>query len=161
MISRQALSVLAFVVSASIVTPVGLAAQASSVPPRVRVALVLSNATLHGGSEAFIIQDRRGPTEFVIMLPANGASARQVSAAVFAILALPESARETASRREIRVSAANAPGAWIETEERAAEGILRKLAQTEPRYLPPFGTVRYTFLSIPARSRSIRPLGAP
>ncbi len=48
--------------------------------------------------------------------------------------------------------AAEGPTAWIETEERRAEAMVRRLRRANARYVPGFGFVPAVRLTVPARA---------
>jgi len=52
----------------------------------------------------------------------------------------------------VRVQAAKGPATWIETEERRAEAVVRRLRRANPQYVPGFGFVSAVRLTVPARA---------
>jgi hypothetical protein len=87
----------------------------------------------------------------VILLTPETATARQLSAAVFTLMIIRGRAGETPDRdATLRVSMTEGPKAWIETEERRAEAVVRRLRASNPRYVPGYGMVRATTLRLPA-----------
>ncbi|MHB1072316.1 MAG: hypothetical protein ACYC3Q_05765 [Gemmatimonadaceae bacterium] len=98
-----------------------------------------------------IDRDPRGVTRDVIVLTPASATARQLSAAVFTLLATHEAVGEVPDRPgRINVPMKEGPKAWIETEERRAEGLARKLRSARPRYVPGYGIVRSVRITVPA-----------
>jgi hypothetical protein len=127
------------------------AAAAHQVQHRVPVLVVMVDKLPVPGARAVIERRVRGAPNDVILLTPETATARQLSAAVLTLLAARATAGERPSQAAtVRVNMTEGPQAWIETEERRAEGIVRRLRRSNPRYVPGYGFVRATMVSLPA-----------
>jgi hypothetical protein len=89
------------------------------------------------------------PMDMILLTPAT-ATARQLSAAVFTLLVVRAKQGETPSRDNlVRVVMTEGPEAWIDTEERRAEAVVRRLRRANPQYVAGFGLVPSTTLYLP------------
>ena len=88
----------------------------------------------------------------ILLTPAT-ATARQLSAAVFTLLVVRAKQGETPSRDNLaRVVMTEGPKAWIDTEDRHAERVVRRLRRANPQYVAGFGLVPATTLYLPVNA---------
>jgi hypothetical protein len=133
------------------VVPVSFASAQQSGRYPVTVAIV--DALPDSKAGAFILrQAGNTPADFILMTR-ESATARQLSAAVFTLLAVREVDGLIASRNAtIRVPNREGPAAWIETEERRAEGVVRRLRNLPEHDVPGLGRARALRLALPVNA---------
>lgn len=120
---------------------------------RVPLLVVLVDSLPVRGARAVIERRPSGPVKDFILLTPTTATARQLSAAVFTLLNIHAVAGTVPSRNAIvRVQAAEGPDAWIETEERRAEAVVRRLRRAKAQYVPGFGVVPAVRLTVPVHT---------
>lgn len=104
-------------------------------------------------ARAVIVRRPSSPVKDYILLTRRSATARQLSAAVFTLLTVHATAGIAPNRDAVvRVPATEGPAAWIETEERRAEAMVRRLYRAKARYVPGFGFVPAVRLTVPAQA---------
>jgi glycine/D-amino acid oxidase-like deaminating enzyme len=117
------------------------------------VLVLLVDSLPVSNARAVIVRRSSQPVKDYILLTRRTATARQLSAAVFTLLALHATAGTVPDRNAVvRVQAADGPAAWIETEERRAEVMVRRLRRANAQYVPGFGFVPAVRLTVPARA---------
>jgi hypothetical protein len=145
------LSLCALALAVLLATPGG--AQQAAGPARVPVFVLLVDSLPVPDARAVIVRQSSGPVNDYILLTRRTATARQLSAAVFTLLTVHATGGTVPNRSAVvRVRAAEGPAAWIETEERRAEAMVRRLHRASPRYVPGFGFVPAVRLTVPARA---------
>jgi hypothetical protein len=128
-------------------------AQQASHVARVPVLVLLVDSLPVPDARAVIVRQSSPPRRDYILLTRNTATARQLSAAVFTLVTVHATAGTVPDRDAlIRVQAAEGPTMWIETEERRAESIVRRLQRTNARHVPGFGFVPAVRLTVPAQA---------
>lgn len=132
-------------------------AQEAERQARISVMVVLVDSLPVSGTGAIIQRRAQIAPHDVILLTPRSATARQLSAAVFTLLTVHAiTGNEPAENAFVSVNSREGPYAWIETEERRAEGIVRQLRRKTPAYVPGYGFVRSVRLTVPAQAFSQR-----
>lgn len=145
------LSLCALALAISLATP--SRAQQAAMPARVPVLVLLVDSLPVLNARAAIVRQSSPPVKDYILLTRRTATARQLSAAVFTLLTVHATAGTVPNRDAVvRVQAAEGPAAWIDTEERRAEAMVRRLRRANARYVPGFGFVPAVRLTVPARA---------
>lgn len=151
-ITRRALgqlSLCSLAFALTLATPCG--AQQPAAPARVPVLVLLVDSLPVPDARAVILRQSSSPVKDYILLTRRTATARQLSAAVFTLLTVHATAGTVPNRDAVvRVHAAEGPAAWIETEERRAEVLVRRLRRNNAQYVPGFGFVPAVRLTVPA-----------
>jgi hypothetical protein len=130
-------------------TAIASRVQAQASQGRTPVLIVVADS-IPGGGRALIERYASGARREVILLSFEGSTARQLSAAVFTLVTARAATGTTVSQdQKIRVSSTAGPTAWIETEERTAERVVRRLHRARPHFEPGYGLVRTTDITIP------------
>ncbi len=148
-LGRLSLCALAF--AAMLAAPLG--AQQTAAHARVPVLVLLVDSLPVPDARAVIVRQSSSPVKDYILLTRRTATARQLSAAVFTLLTVHATAGTVPDRDGVvRVHAAEGPAAWIETEERRAEVLVRRLRRTHAQYVHGFGFVPAVRLTVPAQA---------
>lgn len=110
---------------------------------RVRVTVALVDELPDTSVGAVIVRRANAPARDIILMTRNSASARQLSAALAALLVTWEAQGRTPTQDGmVRVSARRGPAAWFNSEERRAEAVVRRLRQVSPRQVEMLGRVQ-------------------
>lgn len=145
---RSAALVLLFLLSAG-----AAAGQAARRSARIPVRVVLLDALPVSGAGAVIQRRVSGSPTDIILLTAETATARQLSAAVLTLITLHGVDGSTPSRDAlVKVNSRQGPTAWIETEERRAEAMVRRLRRLRPTHVQGYGQVRTLVFTVPAKA---------
>ena len=136
-------------------------AQQSALQGRIPVLVVLLDTLPVRGSKALIAHRENGSPKDAILLTRESATARQLSAAVFTLLVLHEASPDTpVPDGVVNVKLRQGPTPWIETEERRAEAIVRRLHGSTPQNVPGYGIVHSAKISVSSRAiaAKLRPI---
>jgi len=151
-ITRRALSRLSLcAVAFAVMLAMPCGAQQPAARERVPVLVLLVDSLPVLDARAVIVRKSSLAVKDYILLTRGTATARQLSAAVFTLLTVHTTAGTVPNRDAIvRVHGAEGPAAWIETEERRAELLVRRLRRSNAHYVPGFGFVPAVRLTVPA-----------
>lgn len=120
---------------------------------RIPVRVILLEALPTTGVGAVIQRRVNGSPHDIILLTAETATARQLSAAVLTLLTLQSVDGITPSTDAlVKVNSRQGPTAWIETEERRAEAIVRRLRRRPPTPVQGYGLVRTLVITVPSHA---------
>jgi hypothetical protein len=144
--------------ASAVLTPFRSRAQqpSATTAPRTPVVVALVGALPDGYSGAVVLRRPTAPSN-VILMTLETATARQLSAAVLTLATLVElQGAHPSEHAAVKVIARQGPAAWIETEERRAESLVRRLKRSQVQYLPGLGIVQhveFTMSTVFLRSR--------
>jgi hypothetical protein len=125
------------------------------------VRIVLLDTLPVRGAGAIIQRRVSGSPKDIILLTAETATARQLSAAVLTLVTLYSiDGSEPSHDALVKVNSRQGPIAWIDTEERRAEAIVRRLRRLRPTPVQGYGQVRTLVFTVPvnAMEGKLRPV---
>lgn len=118
---------------------------------RTPVLVVMLDSLPEAGARAMIERHARGDHREVVLLSTQGSTARQLSAAIFTLLTARAATGDSVTRdMRVRVPFTEGPRAWIETTERHAERVIRRLHSAPLHYEPAYGFVRTARITVPS-----------
>jgi hypothetical protein len=129
---------------------------------RIPVLVAVIDSLPQKASGALIVRRASMSPSDIILLTPQSSTARQLSAAVFTLVTAQAVLGSKPEKNAfLKVDSRTGPSAWIETEERRAENILRKLRRKAPAYVAGYGFVRSVVITVPDQVMRGRLYSAP